>query len=405
MTFRFSCRYIFLAVWTAGCTAAAPPAAAPAPTSAGPRLQVIRPQRQTVQRQLELPTVDVQPFQEVALYPRISGYVGKWNPALDLGRQVHAGEVLAELEAPERVAEVHWKEARRQQAEAEELQARAALDAAEARWERARAQYQRLRRVGADVLERENLDEARLGFAVAQAERDKARADLAAAQARLRVARAEEEQARVFLAYATIRAPFSGIITRRYVNLGDYVAPADSGGQRKPLFVISQLDPVRVFVEVPAADAPWVQDGQKVALRLAGAGGAVRTGQVTRNARVLDPQRRTLRVEIDVPNPDGKLLPGSYLLVTFTFTRPSVWTLPEAALRREGEEVFCYLFLKDTAVRTRLQVGLAGDGQVEIQRYQPRGATGWQEVTGQEQVLLGELDALHDGQSVAPVSR
>src|SRR5206468_1587182 len=132
--------------------------------------------------------------------------------------------------------------------------------------------------------------------------------------------------------------PYDGVVTRRHVNTGDFIQPAGAGARGAPLFVVSQTDPVRVFVNVPGADAAWVHDGDPVSLRLLGAGGELFRGQVTPNARSLDPQSRTLRTEIDLPNPRGRLLPGMYVQATITVQHPDVWTLPAGAVVTDGDQ-------------------------------------------------------------------
>ena len=140
--------------------------------------------------------------------------------------------------------------------------------------ERAKSQYERLAKVGQNgVLDRESVDETRLGYEAAQAGLEKAKADVAAAEAQLDVAQANRDYARTMLEYAQIRAPYDGVVTQRNVNTGDFVQPAGTGAKGQPLFVVNQIDPVRVFVNVPGAEAMWVRNGDPVSLLLQGAGG------------------------------------------------------------------------------------------------------------------------------------
>jgi hypothetical protein len=181
--------------------------------------------------------------------------------------------------------------------------------------------------------------------------------------------------------------------------------PAGGGARGRPLYVVDRTDPVRVFVNVPGADAAWVRDGAPVSLRLQGAGGELFQGKVTRNARSLDPRARTLRTEIDLPNPSGKLLPGTYVLAAITVQHANAWTLPAAAVVTEGDNTFCYRVVDGRAVRTPLQVGLSGGGLVEVLKVQAPaaspGAEGeWREVTGGEEVVASDPAALSDGQPV-----
>jgi RND family efflux transporter MFP subunit len=254
-------------------------------------------------------------------------------------------------------------------------------------------------------VDRESVEETRLGYEAAQASLEKARADVAVAEAQMEVAGASRDYAQTMLRYTQVRAPFDGVVTRRNVNSGDFVQPAGTGSAGQPLFVVQQIDPVRVFLNVPGADAAWIRDGDPVNLRRQGAGGELLQGRVTRNARSLDPQARTLRTEIDLPNPQGQLLPGMYVQATITVQHPGAWTLPAGAVVTEGDQTFCYLLIDGKAVRTPLQVGLRGGDLVEVLKKQVKspspGAEGqWEDFTGEEAVIAGDPATLSDGQQV-----
>ncbi len=390
-----------LLVSAAGC--ARPAAEGSQPTAdavaAEATVTVVQPERQTVRRTIEQPGFNVEAFEETPLHARISGYVGAWN--VDLGDRVRKNDVLATLHVPEMEADLRHKEAAVQQAKAQADQARASVQIAQARLDRSKSQYERLARIGQKgILDRENVDETRFAFDAARAGLERAKADVAAAEAQVKVAEAARNYAATMLRYAEIRAPFDGVVTQRNVKTGDLVQPTGAG-KATPLFVLSQVDPVRVFVQVPGADAVWVKDGAPVRLRLLGAGGTLFEGKVTRNARSLDPQTRTLRTEIDVPNPDGRLMPGMYVHASITVEHPNAWTLPAGAVATEGDQAFCYLVENGVAVRTPLQLGLRGGGRVEVVKRQAGSgrATKWEEFTGTE-VVAANASALTDSQPV-----
>lgn len=380
------------------------PGPTPPKPAEAPAVPVVRPERKTVRHPIEQPGFNIEAFQETALYAKVSGYVARWNA--DIGQEVKKGAVLAELDVPEMVVEVRQKEAAVRQAEARVAQVKAAELTAQARLERAKSQYERLAKVGqGGVLDRENIDEARLGYEAGRAAVAQAKADVTAAAAAVEVAKANRDYAKTMLRYTEIRAPYDGIVTQRNVNERDFVRPADAGVKGRPLYVVQQFDPVRVFVNVPGADAGWVKDGDPVSLRLQGAGGELFRGKVTRNARSLDPQARTLRTEIDVPNPDQRLKPGMYVQARITVEHRDVWALPAAAVRTEGDQTFCYTVEGGKAVRTPLQVGLRGGGLVEVLKKQVRppsdGEEGrWEAITGREEVVAGEADGLRDSRPI-----
>jgi RND family efflux transporter MFP subunit len=371
------------------------------------KVSVVHPQRKTVRRAIQRPGYNVEAYQSTALQARISGYVGKWYPGpsgkpFDIGDRVRRGQVLADLLVPEMEVEVQQKDAALKQAQAEVKQARAALLRAEADRDYRKSQYDRLSRVGkTGVIDKENVEEYRLALEAAKAALAKADADVAVAEARVGVAEKARDYSRTLLRYTRIRAPFDGVITKRHLSEGDYVQPA--GRKAEALFVVDQLDPVRVVVHVPEAEAGWVRDKDEVAVR--SLRGEVFEGEVTRTSRALDPATRTLRTEIELANREGKLSPGMYVDVTITPRRPDVWALPESAVVTTEGESFCYLLQDGKAVRTLLRVGLRGGGLVEVQKKRAKPTKGsaseaWEDVTGREEVIEGGVADLKDGQAV-----
>jgi multidrug efflux pump subunit AcrA (membrane-fusion protein) len=385
-------------------SAASAPEQSSAKAATEPAVSVVRPERKTLSHRIEQPGFNIEAFQETPLFPRISGYIRSWNA--DIGDHVHKGQLLAELHVPEMVVDLQQKEAAVRYANAQIAQARAALLTAQAQLERSRSQYERLARAGkGGILDPESVDETRLGYEAAKAGVEKAKADVAAMEAQLGVAEANRDYSRTMLQYTQILAPYDGVVTQRSISTWDFVQPAGTGTKGLPLYTVDQIDPVRVFVNVPGADAPWIKDGDTVSLRLQGAGGEQFVGNVTRNARSLDARARTLRTEIDLPNPQGKLLPGMYVQATITVQHANVWTLPAAAVLTEGDQTFCYRVENGKAVRTPLQVGLRGGGLVEVLKKQlpaaSPGAEGrWEAITGDEEIAASDVATLSDGQPI-----
>jgi multidrug efflux pump subunit AcrA (membrane-fusion protein) len=381
-----------------------PASQAPPPASAEPAVRVVHPERKTVRQPIEQPGFNIEAFQETPLYARITGYVRKWN--VDIGDHVRKDDVLAELTVPEMEVDLRQKEAAVRQAAAEVGQARAAVLTAKAREERTKSQYERMTKVAkSGVVDQENLDETRLGYDAAKAASAEAAAAVTAAEARAEVASAHRDYAATMLQYARIRSPYDGVVTRRHVNTGDFVQPAGTGTKGQPLYVVSQLDPARVFVNVPGTAAALVKDGDPVVLRLQGAGGQEFQGKVTRNARSLDPQARTLRTEIDLPNLENNLLPGMYVQATISVQHPNTWTLPAAAVVTEGDRTFYCGVQSGKVVRVSVQVGLRGGGLVEVLKKQERSsspgeADRWVDFTGDEAVVAGSPAPLTEGQAV-----
>jgi RND family efflux transporter MFP subunit len=398
--------FLFVTILTGGCQRQSPADRRPDlpddPTATA--VQIIKPERKSLSYRIEQPGFNIEAFQETPLYPRISGYVRKWKA--DIGDTVHKDDVLAELAVPEMEVDLRQKDAAVQQANAQIGQARAAVRTAQAELKRLKSQHERFARLEQKgATDRQNLEEIGMSVESAEAALEKAQADLAAAEALVEVAKANRDYSKTMLAYAQILAPFDGVVTRRNVNTGDFVQPAGAAAKAQPLFVISQIDPVRVFVNVPGADAAWIHNKDAVSLRLQGAGGELFEGQVTRNARSLDPQARTLRTEIDLPNPKGKLLPGMYVQAAITVQHPNAWSLPVTAILTEGDQIFCYRVEGGKVLRTTLQIGIRGDGLVEILKKQTQLPSSeqkgrWEDITGEEEIVANGTASFSDGQTV-----
>jgi RND family efflux transporter MFP subunit len=170
--------------------------------------------------------------------------------------------------------------------------------------------------------------------------------------------------------YATLKAPFPGVVTRRTLDPGDLVQSKDGGDAGQALFVVSQIDTVRVRIPVPEADAALVNRGDKMTLTLPFfPAEAPITGSVTRFAQSLDRSTRTMLVEADIENPDGKLLPGMFGQATIDLsTKVAAHTLPARAVRFD-ETGNAYVYVvgsDDTVTVTDVETGIDNGTVIEI---------------------------------------
>jgi multidrug efflux pump subunit AcrA (membrane-fusion protein) len=439
---------VVVSVGVIGCTSEAPkPAGSAGGSKAGPAIAVVKPERRAIKRVVEQPG-SVQAYEETELFARIPGYVrlicedparkGRPERCIDIGSRVKAGQVLAELAVPELVEETKQKDALVRQSAAEIEQAKKSLAATEAAvataqalvveakagLSRAQALYDRwhseLTRISGlvkgGVIDAQTRDEtqnqflaaeatrneaaakvtsAEAGVTKARADRDKSEADVVAAGARLDVARAEVGRMTALLGYSKLVAPYDGVVTRRAVDTGDFVG---GDGKKQGVFTVARLDPVRIVVRVPEAEAELVREGLAVRIAVQALGGPELTGTVARTSWSLEPGSRTLRTEIDLPNPDGRVRPGMYVYARLTAELPPAWTVPAAAVGRAGDESVVYLVEDGKAVRSAVQV-LRGDGQVtQVRRYKKPGAD-WIDFNGSESVATPAA-ALSDGQAI-----
>ena len=387
-----------------GCNrpSAASPEQAAAPKT--PEVKVVRPEKKDIRRPIERPGYNIEAYERTLVYAKIPGYVQKWN--FDMGDRVHKGDILAELYIPEMDVEFKQKDAAVRQASSEIKQAEAAVLRWQADLKHASSQYERLARVGrSGVLDKEQVDETGLAFETAQAAVAKAQADVDVARARLEVAKADRDHVQTLLQYTKIPAPFDGVVTRRNVNTRDFVQPA-AASKGDALFVVEKVDPVRVFVNVQELEAVWVRDGDTALIRPQSLQGQQFKGKVTRTSGSLNPQNRTLRTEIDLPNAEGKLLPGMYVTVTIIAEHKNVRALPVAAVVTQGEQTFCYRVESSKTVRTPIQVGLRGSELVEVLAKQTKPAKAgeeakWEDFNGDEVIVASDPGSLTDGQAIS----
>ncbi len=243
--------------------------------------------------------------------------------------------------------------------------------------------------------------------------REKAEVDIRAAKA------AQQTQADL-VGYATLKAPYDGVVTQKSVNTQQFVQPAPSsvqGGKGDVLYVIEKTDRVRIFMAVPETDADWVRIGLTATVRVRGLQGQEFKHEVTRTASSLDPVSRTLLTEIEVENPlkDPRLpklgrwlQPGMYAYITIDAERPDVLTLPASAVVTEGDvnvgyQTFCYIVGADNRLhRTQIKIGARNDNLVEVLKKRTKHGeeAHWEAFTQAEEVVGGDLSRLEDGQLV-----
>ena len=258
----------------------------------------------------------VQAFFSTDLYAKESGYAVQVHA--DIGDHVKAGQVLAVVDNPELQMQLV-------KAEAAEQQANAALEVAKRRLIGMQAdltlQQVTLKRqeqlFAGKAVTNQQIDEQRAKETVSTATLEVGRADILLAEANLHAAIAEKGRLQALVEYTKIVAPFDGVVTRRFINPGDLVQAAISTRPTTPLFTCQKIDVVRVFADVPEASATAIRQGLPAEVRLYGPTAQTISGTVTRTATSLDAATRTMRVEIDLPNPDEKLLPGMYAQVSF----------------------------------------------------------------------------------------
>lgn len=277
-------------------------------------------------------------YVESPIYARTNGYLKKWYT--DIGSRVKQGELLAEIDTPEVDQQLS-------QARSDLVTAQANLNLSSV----TAARYQ-------DLIKTDS---------VSKQEVDNAVGDYAAKKAIVQSADANVKRLEDLESFKRVYAPFSGVITQRNVDIGTLIN-AGNGGTAKELFDLAQIDPIRIFVSVPQTYAPSIHTGLRACLEQDELTGKNFCGQVARTADSIDPGTRTLRTEVDVPNPSGILLPGAYAEVHFELkVTGNRLSLPVSALLFRPEGTMAVVVGADNRIELkRLTIGRDFGSTVEV---------------------------------------
>ena len=261
-----------------------------------------------------------QAIQDAIIYARTSGYVRKRH--VDIGDQVTAGQLLAEIAAPEIDQQMR-------QARADLRQSEKNRDLQEANLDLARTTMARYQAADAEgAVAKQALDQSVSAHRTAQA-------SVAAAEANVESNRANVQRLRELISFQRVLAPFSGTVIQRNVDVGALitagspvnntaVAPSSVTGGANGLFEVAQIDALRVFVNVPQVYAANMNVGLPVQVSVRGQLTQPVTGKVTRTAGALDPGTRTLLTQVDIPNQSRRLFPGMFVYVSFKIAPTAV---------------------------------------------------------------------------------
>jgi RND family efflux transporter MFP subunit len=301
-------------------------------------------------------------FSQAPVAARASGYIKRWNK--DIGSLVQEGEVLAEIDTPELDQLLSQLVATQQQASESMQLAKSSLE----RWEALRKK---------DV--------------VSQQEYEEKRSTYTQAIANFNAAAANAERTRQLTSFKKVVAPFSGVITKRNIDIGDLI-----DGTTKPLFLIAKTDPLRVFINVPQSYSQWVKVGQAAEINLDEIRGMTFQGQISKSASAIDPLTRTMQVEVTLSNKEKKLLPGAFVQVSLKLPASQAINISSNALliRKEGPQVA----VVDDQNKVHLQkIKLGRDFGVTSDVIDG--------LKGGERLVLNPSDSLSDGDVVTVVAQ
>jgi RND family efflux transporter MFP subunit len=380
----------------------------------------------------------VQAFESVRLFAGVSGYLK--TLAVDIGDRVKRGQVLAVVDVPELEKQVQRHASAVEQARARVVQMNARVVSAKAELEAARAavpqaeattkskaammrfrekQFKRMQELyasksiderlvdesmeqrdaarEAEIAAQEGVTSARERVNAAAAKVKQAEADVDEAAAEVKVAQAELEKAQVLVRFATISAPFDGVVTQRSLFPGDYVKAADEGGTHTPLLTVQRTDRMRVVVQIPDRDVPYCDPGDPATVELdALPDQKIPPAQVSRVSMSEDAETRLMHVEVDVPNPTGKIRNGMYGRVTILLQKSNLVAIPAACLVGKVTDGQGHVYVvRDGHLRlTPVRIGADNGLRVGI-------AAG---LTAEDEVVLNPGEGLSDGAVVQPIA-
>lgn len=376
------------ACWLSSCKSSAPPIVDT------PVVPVATVAAATLQNHLAL-SAEFEPFQDVDVMAKVAGYIREIR--VDIGSHVKAGDVLAVLDVPEIQDELQKAKAGVAAAQANVVTAEAAVQRAEAAMKIAHLSFQRIDDVATKnkgLVPRQDVDVAQSRDAEATAQLASAKSALEAARQTKTAADSEYARAGAMMQYATIRAPFSGIVTKRYANIGSMIqAGIASQTQAMPVVQLAQYNLLRLTLPVPVADAAEIRDGQQVDVHVANPPRTIQ-GKITRYAGSVQISTRTMDTQVDISNADGTLLPGMYAEVHLHLAdRPNVLSVPIDAVDGVGTSVEqAYLVREGVVHLVQVTTGLETPSRLEILSGLHAG----------DQVIVGRHAGLSDGEKVQP---
>jgi len=350
--------------------------------------------RKTLQRDITLSS-ELVPFQEIDVYAKESGFVK--NLYVDYGSRVQAGQLMAVLEIPELEAQLQEDQAAIKNSTDEVSRAEHQLKRYQAQQKVLHLEYTRINSVFESqpgLIAQQEVDDAQGKDLAAASQVDMGESALEAAQSNLLVSKSKLIHDQALFAYARITAPFAGVITQRYANLGTLVqAGTNSSTQAIPIVKLSQDDLYRLVIPVPESSVRYIHIGDPVSVRVSALNRSF-PGKVARFSFDVQEGTRTMHTEVDVPNPGRLLMPGMYAETTLTLeARNNVLAVPLEAVSREGDQTSVDVVGADNKVEVRpVTVGLETSTDAEI-------VSG---LTEGESVVASDRSGLKAGEPVSP---
>lgn len=334
------------------------------------------------------------PTQEIDVYAKVAGYVKTLS--VDYGSHVKAGQVMAILEVPELQAQLDEDNAAIKAQQDQINRTKSDVDRAKAQYTMVHLQYQRLSGVAKSqpgMVAQQEVDDSQGKDLAAESTVAAAEGANQAATSQLAVAKARLVHDQAMYDYSKIVAPFDGVVTQRYANLGALMQAGTSSTQATPLVRLSDENILRLVIPVPESDVKYIQVGDPVDVRIPAASRTAR-GKVARFSVDVNGATRTMHTEVDVPNSDGKLVPGTYAEADLTLNHNSTAVVvPAQALDRSGDQATVMVVNPANRIEIRkVALGIQMPDDAEITSGVKPG----------EQVVVSDRSALKADETVKP---
>ena len=345
-------RWVMLCAALAACSGTSTQGEKPAVQAGPPTIDVVRVVQQPVDVTLSMPG-QLDPYQAVAIYPKVTAFVKAIR--VDRGSRVRAGELLAQLEAPELVAQ-------RAEAQSKVEAAEAQLAAAHAKADADASTYDKLKAASATpgVVAGNDL-------VLAQKTVEADQSQVTAGQQTVAASRQAVQAITEIEGYLRVTAPFDGVITERNVHPGALVGPNSGPEVAMPMLRLSQNDRLRLVIPVPETYVAGVRDGATISFRVPAYPGRTYAGRVARIAHSIDVATRTMAVELDVANRDGSLVPGTFCQIQWPIHRPEPSLLvPAGSIASTTNRTFVVRVRDGKTEWVDVRTGLTAGSRTEV---------------------------------------
>lgn len=361
--------------------------------SSSTEVSVAQVEKKPLQTSLTLSS-ELVPFQEIDVYAKESGYIRRL--LVDYGTHVRQGQLMAVLEIPELEAQLEQDQGEIKAAADQVTRSQNDIHGVEAQAKVNHLIYDRLNNVSQSkpgLVAQQEVDDAQGRDLSSQAQLSASKSNLASAQSQLAVAQAKLKHDQALFEYSRITAPFDGIVTQRYANLGALMQAGTSTTQAMPLVRLSQENVFRLSIPVPESDVRYIKIGDQVQVRVTSLAQTF-TGHVARISVDVNQETRTMYTEVDVQNRSHQLMPGLYAEAILALqNKGATLVIPLQAVDRQGARTMVDVLDPKNKVQTRdITLGIETSDEAEIVNGLQQG----------ERVVVSDRSSLRPGEQVTP---